>query len=351
MARLHQNEHDYFRNVHKLQTVSSLSIQAWFKEDPVPEGIDSMVTGMPEPFGILCPITRVRATQPPEELPLRHEIIATGPEQGYEDIPDEGIKAGFIKGLREVGFRVPDDPAHMHVVLRRNREPFHRYLLTRPGELHWRPPHQSPLENLCLSGAWVRNEFALPCVDAAAQGAIKVAGLIAARALAPRKIQQVRRFAGMPRSASLVLPPPYRFPRSTASIFLLNANRERLIEAIPPDLKLIPGFGGRILFAVLRHEDRARAQCGDPSGARYGYNEVLLAAFVREKGLESDRQEWGSTPSVFMSMTTRRWQPGAKCMAFRRRWLASRPGAREISLVRRGLCAGRGPQVPCNRSR
>jgi uncharacterized protein with NAD-binding domain and iron-sulfur cluster len=55
-------QHDYFRNLQKLQTVSSLSVQAWFKEDPVPLGIDSMITGMREPFGILCPITRVRAS-------------------------------------------------------------------------------------------------------------------------------------------------------------------------------------------------------------------------------------------------------------------------------------------------
>ena len=213
-----------------------------------------MITGMPQPFGILCPITRVRATRPPEELPLQHEFIATGPEQGYEDIPDEIIKADFINGLRNSGFRIPDDPRHMHVVLRRNREPFHRYLLTRPGELHWRPAHQSPMENLCLAGAWVRNEFALPCVEAAAEGAIKVAGLIAARALAPRKNANVRRFADMPRGAPLVLPPPYRFPHSTGSFFLLDANPERLTEAISPDLKLFPGLDGRILFAVLRHE-------------------------------------------------------------------------------------------------
>ncbi len=110
--------------------------------------------------------------------------------------PDEVIKAGFIKGLRDAGFRIPDDPAHMHVVLRRNRESFHRYLLTRPGELHLRPAHQSPLENLCLAGAWVRNEFALPCVDAAAEGAIKVAGLIAARVLAaPKECGRCGRFA------------------------------------------------------------------------------------------------------------------------------------------------------------
>ena len=278
-------QHDYFLNVQKLQTVSSFSVQAWFKEDPVPLGIDSMITGMPQPFGILCPITRVRATRPPEELPLQHELIATGPEQGYEDIPDEIIKADFINGLRNSGFRIPDDPRHMHVVLRRNREPFHRYLLTRPGELHWRPAHQSPMENLCLAGAWVRNEFALPCVEAAAQGAIKAAGLIAARSLAPRENVEVRRFAGMSRDAPLVLPPPYHFPRSTGAFFLLDANRGRLTEAIAADLALFPGFTDKMLFAVLRHED-VHAQC-DPSGARYAYNEVLLAAFVREKGLHS----------------------------------------------------------------
>ena len=277
------SRHVYFRNVHRLQTVSSFSIQAWFKEDPVPQGIDSMVTGMPEPFGILCPIARVRATQPPEDLALRHEIIATGPERGYEDTPDRAVEAGFIKGLRDAGFRIPDDPTHMHVVLRRNREPFHRYLLTRPGELPLRPPHQSPLENLCLAGAWVRNEFALPCVEAAAEGAIKVAGLIAGRALASRQDVAARYFAGTRRRAPPLVPPPYCFPRSTGSFFLLDANPERLAEAISPDLKLLPGLRGRVLFAGLRHED-VHARC-DPSGARYSYNEVLLAAFVREKGL------------------------------------------------------------------
>jgi hypothetical protein len=227
----------------------------------------------------------IRASRPPEKLPLQHELIATGPEQGYEDIPDEIIKEDFIKGLRDAGFRIPDDPLHMHVVLRRNRETFHRYLLTRPGELHLRPTHQSPLENLCLAGAWVRNEFALPCVEAAAQGAIKAAGCIAARSLAPRENAKVRRFVGMPRDTPVVLPPPYSFPRSTGSFFILDANRERLTEAISADLALFPGLADRMLFAILRHED-VHAQY-DPSGARYAYNEVLLAAFVREKGLNS----------------------------------------------------------------
>ncbi len=338
------SQHDYFRNVHKLQTVSSFSIQAWFKEDPVPLEIDSMVTGMPQPFGILCPITRVRATRPPQELPLRHEIIATGPERGYEDIPDDIIKAGFIEGLRDAGFRIPDDPVHMHVVLRRNRESFHRYLLTRPGELHLRPPHQSPLENLCLAGAWVRNEFALPCVDAAAEGAIKVAGLIAARALAARNAE-VRQFAGMSRSAPLVLPPPYRFPRSTGSFFLLDANPERLTEAISPDLKLFPGLGDKILFAILRHED-VHAQC-DPSGARYGYNEVLLAAFVREKGLNPIGRMGLYPICVYVDDDTA-MAAGREVYGFPKKMARIELGAHEMGLVRCGLApeAAPGPVQP-----
>ena len=335
------SQHVYFRNVHKLQTVSSFSVQAWFKDDPVPQGIDSLVTGMPEPFGILCPITRVRAMRPPQELPLRHEVIATGPERGYEDIPDSVIKAGFIKGLRDAGFRIPDDPAHMHVVLRRNRESCHRYLLTRPGELLWRPPHQSPLENLCLAGAWVRNEFALPCMEAAAEGAIKVAGLITARALASRKNVEV------PRNAPLVLPPPYRFPRSTGSLFVLDANPERLVEAIPPDLKVFPGFGGRMLFAVLRHED-VYAQC-DPSGLRYCYNEVLLAAFVREKGLNPIGR-MGLYPICLYVDDETAMTAGREAYGFPKKMARIELGAHEVSLVRCGLApaAAPGPVRPIN---
>ena len=331
--------HDYFRNLHKLQTVSSFSIQAWFKDDPVPPGIDSMVTGMPEPFGILCPITRVRATRPPELLPLRHEIIATGPERGYEDIPDQDIKAGFINGLRDAGFRIPHEPGHMHVVLRRNRESFHRYLLTRPGELHWRPTHQSPLENLCLAGAWVRNSFALPCVDAAAEGAIKVAGIIATRASA-RQNREAPRFAGMPRSAQLVLPPPYRFPRSTGSFFLLDANPVRLAEAISPELRLFPGFGGRVLFAALRHED-VHAQC-DPTGAHYGYNEVLLAAFVRENGV-SPIGRMGLYPLCLYVDDDTAMAAGREVYGFPKKMARIELDAHAMSLVRRGLKPGAAP--------
>ena len=102
-----------------------------------------------------------------------------------------------------------------------------------------------------------------------------------------------------------------------------------------------------MLFAVLRHED-VHAQC-DPSGARYAYNEVMLAAFVRGKGVIPS-VEWDSTRSVCMSMTTRRWPPGARSTVFPRRWLASRSARTRLAWSDAALRPVR-PQAPCNPSR
>jgi Acetoacetate decarboxylase (ADC) len=273
-------------------------------------------------------------------LPLRYEVIATGPERGYEEIPDEVVKEGFLKGLRDAGFRISDDPSDMHVVLRRNRESFHRYLLTRPGELSLRPVHQSPLENLCLAGAWVRNDFALPCVDAAAEGAIKVAELIAARAVAARSSDAVRPIPSMPRGAPLVLPPPYHFPCSTASLFLLNVNPERLTEAISADLKLFPGFSTKILFAVLRHEN-VHAQF-DPSGSRYAYNEVMLAAFVREKRFNPIGR-MGLYPICLYVDDDTAMAAGREIYGFPKKMARIELGGQQLSVVRGGLVPGAAP--------
>jgi hypothetical protein len=182
-------------------------------------------------------------------------------------------------------------------------------------------------------------------VDAAAEGAIKVAGLIAARALAPQKNAEVRRFVGTTHSAPLVLPPPYCFPRSTGSFFLVDANPERLTEAIPPDLKLFPRLGGKMLFAILRHED-VHAPC-DPSGARYGYNEVLLAAFVREKGL-NPLGRMGLYPICLYVDDDTAMAVGREVYGFPKKMARIELGAQAISVVRCGLApeAAPGPVQP-----
>lgn len=271
----------YFRDIHRLTTVSSVSLQAWFREDVVPKGIDSLICGLPEPFSIVCPISRVRSVPPARALPLPHEIIATGPEAGFEDVSDEKLIGDFLARLSRLGFRIPENRADFHVTMRRNREPAHRYLLTRPGELALRPTHESPLENLCLAGAWVRNDFALPCVDAAAQGANAVAEIIAKRSRKTAETREIAGFRGMPIGSPLVMPAPYHFPKSTGSLFVVDVDRTRLREEVSPLLQLLPGFTGKALLALFRHEDVHSPR--DPSGGRYSYNEIVLSAFVRHR--------------------------------------------------------------------
>jgi hypothetical protein len=142
------------------------------------------------------------------------------------------------------------------------------------------------------------------------------------------------------RGAPLVLPPPYLFPRSTASLFLLHANTARVTETIAPDLKLLPGFGSKILFAVLRHED-VHAQ-SDLSGARYDYNEVMMAVFVREKRLNPIGR-MGLYPICLYVDDDTAMAAGREIYGFPKKMACIELGAQDLSLVRGGLVPGAAP--------
>ena len=89
-----------------------------------------------------------------------------------------------------------------------------------------------------------------------------------------------------------------------------------------------------MLFAVLRHED-VHAQC-DPSGARYDYNEVLLAAFVREKGLNPIGR-MGLYPICLYVDDDTAMAAGREIYGFPKKMARIELGAHEMSLVRCGL--------------
>jgi hypothetical protein len=123
-------------------------------------------------------------------------------------------------------------------------------------------------------------------------------------------------------------------------MFLLNANPGRVIEAISPDLKPFPGFGNKILFAVLRHEDvHARH---DSSGARYAYNEVLLAAIVREKSL-NPLGRMGLYPIYLYVDDDTAMAAGRENYGFPKKMARIELAAQKLSLVRAGLVPGTVP--------
>jgi uncharacterized protein with NAD-binding domain and iron-sulfur cluster len=263
----------FVKDARRLETVSSISLQAFFPEDPVPAHIDNVIGGLPPPLGVLCPISRVRGDPPG---PSGHEIIGVGPEGGFEHVPDTVIVEQLFQLLRRVGFRIPAGLRGVRVHVGRNRAPGQRYLLTRPGTLALRPTPVTPVENLHLVGAWLRTAFPLPSVQAAALSSRAVAATLESRlgrAAAPLRVSTPAPVA------PLCPPPPYHHESVRASFFLVNALPEPIRAALPALLEPAPGFESRALITAM-HYGRVYAP-QDPTGAEHSFHEVVVAAVVR----------------------------------------------------------------------
>lgn len=335
----------YFRNIGQLRSVASVALQAWFKNDPVPARYDSLINGLPEPFGVLCPLTRVRASGADRRLPLPYEIAACGPEAGFEADGDDALAQRFLAHLRALGFAIPRAPGEVHTSVRRNREPHDRYLLTLPGELRLRPTHDSPIANLSLAGAWVRNSLALPCAEAAAESGIRVAESIAVRRGAVAEVRTGRDVRGVLAGHPLVVPPPFHFPDSTASAFIVAVDPERLAAELPKPLEGIVGLRGVLLVSVLEH--RGVFAEADPTEALYHYREVVLAAFVRN-GAQGARMGFGLLPvAVYLDNDTA-VAAGREVYGFPKKMADVRIATGSLSVARLGRPpgGGRGPVVP-----
>jgi uncharacterized protein with NAD-binding domain and iron-sulfur cluster len=275
----------YFRNAHRLRTVSSIALQAWFRDDPVPAHVDSLVCGLSEPLSIFCPATRVRASSQASRRALPHEVVACGPEAGFEDVADDELARRHFAELNRLGFSFPidrlDDPAVAHVSVRRNRHPAHRYLYTPPRELGLRPTTQSPIENVTLAGAWIRNPTALPCVESAAESARAAAETISAR------VRSRAAFLGMPRVGPLVLGPPFEFRDVVAWMMLVDVDQAALDEYLPSRLRALPGCADKALLAVFDH--REVLSPNDPTKTLYSYQEIAMLALVHDASTSPEK--------------------------------------------------------------
>lgn len=311
--------HPYFASLRGLQTVSSISLQAWFRHDPVPASLDTFGGGFSKPFVVVCPISKIRGTPSHPQKP--HELIAVGPEAGFEEVSDAELISRFLSELQQAGFRfrgkVP--PTHRvemrpeasggatpggvsysapdaHFYLRRNSASAHRYLLTRPGEWHSRPGVESPFENLFMSGAWVKTRWGLPCVESAVCSAKEASARISDQLknqMQSPYIPRVPRGNGTPSGpvtvqgesvTSLdkwVVPPPFHFPDSTGNFFLLPRNPE-FSFTLPAGLRILDPLRDRVLLGFFQH--RQVFAMRDPTETRYDYSEVLVSLFVQGEG-------------------------------------------------------------------
>jgi hypothetical protein len=170
----------FVRDVQTLEGVVSLSLQAFFDDDPVPSWIDSVLGGLPEPWSTICPVSRVRRQR--GRGTHGYELIACGPESGFEGASDEALVERFFDTLERVGIAASSARARCHVVMRRNGRPSERYLGTYPGGLARRPrPTGTGVDNLSLAGAWLRVPFSIPSVEAVSQSVVAVREHVLAR--------------------------------------------------------------------------------------------------------------------------------------------------------------------------
>lgn len=277
----------FVRDASRLRGVESLSLQAWFDEDPVPPGIDSVIGGLPEPWSTVCPQTRVRKRG---RGPHGYELIACGPATGFANVSDDDLAARFFATLTRLGFTIPKDGHRsrgVHVVVRRNRSTAERYLLTRPGELWLRPPPVTSMANVSLVGAWLRVPFTLPSVEAVAQSVLVVRDALERRlAPSPVVVADSRPFAAASAGDSWALcpPPPYRHEGITR-LFSVRVAADALRARIPDALVLAPGFADRVLWFATRYDEAYSIV--DPAAARHTAQELMLAAVVRERGAPS----------------------------------------------------------------
>lgn len=343
----------FARDARRLEGVSSISLQAWFRDDPVPAHVDHVIGGLPEPLSVVCPVTRVRGRG---RGPHGYELIAVGPEAGSEGERDDVIVDRLFSTLRGVGFAIPSRLEGVHVHIHRNRSPGARYLLTRPGQLALRPRPRTPIENLTLAGAWLRTSFSLPSMQAAAQSAGLSADAIVERLGRDAAARRLELSAGapsapsiappaptapfgMPRSNPLSPPPPYRHGGIDGRFFLVEARTERMAEDLPPCLTFAPGFADRALVALMDYDDAYSH--ADPAGAVFEFREVVIAAIVRERDAGPARG-YGLYPISIYITSDVAVAAGREVYGFPKKLADIELGPRHVSVRRAGRAPGEG---------
>lgn len=86
---------------------------------------------------------------------------------------------------------------------------------------------------------------------------------------------------GMPKTHPLCLPTPYS-KQIHARQFLATVDPTWLAEDLPPCLEVLPGFESTCVFGVMDYP--AAFSTADPTGAVYRFQELVIAAIVRERG-------------------------------------------------------------------
>lgn len=163
----------------------------------------------------------------------------------------------------------------------------------------------------------------------------------APRPLPPDRVPPQRTLSGadaigMPGRHSLCLPTPYA-KEIKARQFLVTVDPGWLAADIPPCLQVVPGMESTAMWGVMKYP--TAYSTSDPTGAVYSFEELVIAAFVRERGKALP----GNVGLYFLAIyitTDVAVVVGREMYGFPKKEADVRIGERSLSVTRPGLSPG-----------
>ncbi len=141
---------------------------------------------------------------------------------------------------------------------------------------------------------------------------------------------------GMPAHHPLCLPTPYT-KEIKARQFLVTVDPAWLAADIPPCLQIVPGLESTAMWGVMKYP--TAFSTSDPTGAVYSFEELVIAAFVRER----DKPLPGNLGLYFLSIyitTDVAVVVGREMYGFPKKEADVRIGDHSLRVTRPGLAPG-----------
>lgn len=171
---------DYFRDIAAIETQPTIAYQVYYDRLVTPDDTEDAVVALPGPFSAVMDRTR-HWTKSDNEGSV---MILVGELGEWKDKTDAEIMAAGDEQLARFFPKVREAQ-----VVRRwyHRAGHDAFTMTLVGSDRKRPPPQSPLRNMVLTGDFTRNAFGVICMEGAVVSGLEAANAVLQKAGYPTR--------------------------------------------------------------------------------------------------------------------------------------------------------------------